>query len=203
GLGEHAMERCRSLAALGYAALACDIHGDAEKISDVAGVMERVGPLMQDPQRTRARARGALDALLDNPDVDNARIVAIGFCFGGTMALELARSGADIAGAIGFHSGLSTASPGDARNIRCKVLVCLGADDPVVDADQRAGFEAEMRTAGVDWQMNLYGGAVHSFTNPHIGDHAGTNPAIARYDAGADHRSWAEMRRFFDEIFTS
>ncbi|MGE3747879.1 MAG: dienelactone hydrolase family protein, partial [Sphingomonadaceae bacterium] len=147
GLGEHAMERCRSLAALGYAALACDIHGDAEKISDVAGVMERVGPLTQDPQRTRARARGALDALLDNPDVDNARIAAIGFCFGGTMALELARSGADIAGAIGFHSGLSTASPGDARNIRCKVLVCLGADDPVVDADQRAGFEAEMRTA--------------------------------------------------------
>jgi dienelactone hydrolase len=201
GLGEHALTRAHTLAELGYAALACDLHGNAEQVPDVTSVMERIGPLMQDPQRTRARALGAFHALLSDPGIDPTRIAAIGFCFGGTMALELARSGAHVAGVIGFHSGLATAAPDDARNIKGKVLVCLGADDPVIDPDQRAGFEAEMRAGGVDWQMNLYGGAVHSFTNPHIGDHAGTSPAVARYDPSADRRSWAEMRRFFDEIF--
>lgn len=200
GLSRHVLERCRRLAELGYAALACDIYGDAGQIDDVTEVMARVGPLMQQPGKIRARAQGALTALLD-AGVDPDRVAAIGFCFGGTMALELARSGADIAGAISFHGGLSTAVPEDARNIKGKILVCLGADDPVIPADQRDAFAAEMSGAGVDWQMNLYGGAVHSFTNPHIADHGGTNPAVARYDAAADRRSWAEMRRFFDEIF--
>ena len=115
------------------------------------------------------------------------------------MALELARSGANIAGIVGFHSGLATAAPKDAKNILGKVLVCIGADDPGIDAAERAAFEDEMRAGGVDWQMNVYGGVVHSFTNP-AADAMG-NPDFLRYDAKADARSWSEMRAFFDEIF--
>ncbi len=133
------------------------------------------------------------------PEVDQTRIAAIGFCFGGTMALELARSGAPVAGVVGFHSGLATAAPQDAQNIKGKILVCIGADDPGIPAEQRSAFEREMREGKVDWQMKLYGGVVHSFTDPEA-DGRG-NPERARYDARADRRSWAEMRAFFDEIF--
>jgi dienelactone hydrolase len=199
GLSEHAKARAERLATLGYIALACDLHGDGKLYDALDAVMGLIGPLRQDPRRTRARGKGGLDALLARPEVDPSRIAAIGYCFGGTMALELARGGSEIAGAVGFHSGLATAAPEDARNIKGKILVCIGADDPSIDAEQRAAFEEEMRKGGIDWQMNLYGGVVHSFTNP-AADRLG-RPDFARYDAKADARSWAEMRRFFDEIF--
>jgi dienelactone hydrolase len=199
GLGDHARSRAERLAALGYVALACDLHGQGKEFDALDAVMGLINPLRDDPSRTRARARGGLDALLARPEVDATRVAAIGYCFGGTMALELARDGAAIVGAVGFHSGLATVAPEDAKAIKGKVLVCIGADDPGIDAAQRAAFEAEMRAGGVDWQMNLYGGVVHSFTNP-AADRLG-RPDFARYDPKADARSWAEMRAFFDEIF--
>ncbi len=199
GLGEHAKSRAERLAGLGYAALACDLHGEGKVYSDLQQVMPLLGPLREDPARIRARAKGGLDALLARPEVDSSKIASIGFCFGGTMSLELARGGADIVGVVGFHSGLATAAPEDAKNIRAKVLVCIGADDPGVPAEQRAAFEQEMREVGVDWRMHVYGGVVHSFTNPDA-DKLG-RPEFARYDAGADARSWAEMRALFDEVF--
>ena len=199
GLGDHAKSRAERLAALGYVALACDLHGEGAVHEDIDTVMGLLGPLLADPQRTRSRARGGLDALLARPEVDPARVASIGYCFGGTMSLELARGGNDIAGVVGFHSGLGTARPDDAGAIKGKVLVCIGADDPGVDAAQRAAFEEEMRRGGVDWQMNLYGGVVHSFTNP-AADLLG-RPEFARYDAKADARSWSEMLGFFNEIF--
>jgi dienelactone hydrolase len=100
---------------------------------------------------------------------------------------------------VGFHSGLATARPEDAKNIRGRVLVCIGADDPSIPPEQRQAFEREMREGRVDWQMNLYGGVVHSFTNPEAGRLG--RPEMARYDARADARSWAEMLAFFGEIF--
>ena len=115
------------------------------------------------------------------------------------MALELARSGAPLAGVVGFHSGLATAAPQDAKAIQGKVLVCIGANDPSIPPDQRGAFEQEMREGGVDWQMHLYGGVVNSFTNPDA-DLRG-QPERARYDAKADARSWAAMCAFFEEIF--
>ncbi|WP_454887667.1 dienelactone hydrolase family protein [Sphingomonas oryzagri] len=199
GLGEHARSRAERLAELGYVTLACDLHGEGRVHDDLEAVMGLIGPLQKDPERTRARARGGLEALLGRPEVDAGRIAAIGYCFGGTMALELARSGIGIAGAVGFHSGLATAAPDDAKNISGKVLVCIGADDPGIDAAQRAAFEDEMRRGGVDWRMHLYGGVVHSFTNPDAARLG--RPEFARYDAGADERSWNEMRAFFDEVF--
>ncbi len=199
GLGDHAKGKARKLAELGYAALACDLHGQGRIMTDRDAMMAELGALFEAPERVRARAKGGLDALLAQPGVDAARIASIGFCFGGTMSLELARDGNPIAAVVGFHSGLRTKRPEDAANIRAKILVLLGADDPGIPPEMRAGFEAEMRAAGVDWRMHLYGGVVHSYTNPDA-DAMGM-PEFARYDAAADRRSWAEMLAFFDEIF--
>lgn len=198
GLGEHAKSKAKRLAELGYIALASDLHGEGKIVRDLAAVMGLIGPLMADPSGTRRRARAGLAALEARPEVDAARIAAIGYCFGGTMALELARSGSSVAGVAGFHSGLGTARPQDAGNIKGKVLVCIGADDPMIGAEAREAFTQEMRAGGVDWQMELYGGVVHSFTNPEA-DALG-NPAL-KYDARADARSWGKLQGFLDEIF--
>jgi dienelactone hydrolase len=199
GLGDHAKSRAERLAGLGYVALACDLHGDGRIVHDLNEALELVGPLRAEPARARTRAGEALAALQGRREVDPTKIAAIGYCYGGTMALELARGGAAIAGVVGFHSGLATVAPQDAKNIKGKVLVCIGADDPSIPADQRSAFEREMRDGRVDWQMNIYGGVVHSFTNPEA-DQRG-QPERARYDARADTRSWAEMCAFFGEIF--
>jgi dienelactone hydrolase len=166
GLGEHAISRAQRLASLGYVALACDLHGEGAVIDELPAAIALLQPLYAEPARTRARARGGLDALTARAEVDAERVAAIGFCFGGTMALELARAGADLKAVVGFHSGLATTAPKtDAKAIKARVLACIGADDPLIPAAQRADFESEMREGGVDWQMHLYGGTVHSFTN--------------------------------------
>ena len=199
GLSQHAKNQAQRLAELGYVTLACDLHGEGKLFPDLESVGGIAEQLRNEPAHIRARAKGGLDALVERPEVDPARIAAIGYCFGGTMALELARGGNPIAGVVGFHSGLATVVPEDARNIKGKVLVCIGADDPVIPLDQRIDFEKEMRNGGVDWQMNLYGGVVHSFTNPEA-DQAGRTH-VSRYHAKAAARSWASMRAFLDEIF--
>jgi len=199
GLGTHARSCAARLAALGYTAFACDLHGEGKELG-LADAMPIITELRENPARIRARAQAGLDVLKAQADVDHQKIAAIGFCFGGTMALELARSGADIAGVVGFHSGLGTAAPmTDAQKIRAKILVLLGADDPLISGEERTQFEAEMRGGKVDWRMHLYGGVVHSFTNPEA-DKVGMPEALA-YHAGADKRSWEEMQAFFKEIF--
>ncbi len=198
GISEHAISRAQRLATMGYVALACDLHGDGKLIDDLEQAIGALKPLFADPSRTRARAAGGLQALTARSEVDAARVAAIGFCFGGTMALELARSGAQLAAVTGFHSGLGTAAPKtDARAIKARVLVCIGADDPMIPADQRAEFEAEMRDAGIDWQMHLYGKTVHSFTNQAAAKR--NMPDAIRYSPEADARSWASMEELFSE----
>lgn len=196
GLGEHALDRAERLAALGYAVLACDIYGDGA-LASLEEVPTLLGPLFLQPQRIRDRAAAGLAALLQRPEVNPERVAATGYCFGGAMALELARDGRDIAAVIGFHCHLATSTPTAKGAIKGKVLVCIGADDPTIDAAQRAAFETEMREAGADWQMNLYGGVVHSFTNPRAVEFG--SPEFARYDRNADNRSWSEMLRLFEE----
>ncbi len=201
GLAEHAKSRAERLAGMGYVALAGDLHGGQYVTSSLDEALGLLAPLREEPSKTRARAAGALAVLLAQPGVDPDRIGAIGFCFGGTMALELARSGAAVHATVGFHSGLATKAPQDANTIRGKVLACIGADDPSIDADQRRAFEEEMRGGGVNWQLSVYGNTVHSFTNKDA-DKLG-RPQFAAYNAQTDARSWAEMLALFDEVFES
>lgn len=199
GLGDHAKARAERLADLGYVALACDLHGGGAMLSDFGEVMSILGELKQAPHRIRERAAAGLRALKALGEVDASRVAAIGYCFGGTMALELARDGAELRGVVGFHAGLATATPDDARNVKAKILVCIGSDDPTVPAEERAAFEQEMRAGGVDWQMNVHGRTVHSFTNPEV-DQMGM-PEVAQFNPDSDARSWKSMIRFFEEIF--
>ncbi|MBV9749131.1 MAG: dienelactone hydrolase family protein [Acetobacteraceae bacterium] len=198
GLGEHAISRAERLAALGYVVLACDLHGEGRLVNDSKERSGLLQPLFADPSRTRARAVGGLQALTARPEVDAGRVAAIGFCFGGTMALELARSGADLKAVVGFHSGLATNAPKtDAKAIKAKILVCIGADDPMIPPEQRAAFEAEMRAAGVDWQMDLYGNTVHGFTDREAAKY--NRPDALRYSPEADARSWTSLQELFSE----
>jgi len=145
----------------------------------------------------RARAQAGLNALRGRPQVDPERIAAIGYCFGGGTALELARSGAALRGVVDFHGSLETPNPEDDGNIQASILALIGADDPSIPPEQRLAFEQGMRKAGVDWQLVLYGGAVHSFTNPR----SGSDPSKgAAYNATADRRSWQAMRDFLAEV---
>lgn len=197
GLDGHAKGRAERLAETGYAAFALDYHGEGKPLP-TDEMMSRLGGLMGDPDQTRELGRAGLDILLAQGEVDRTKLAAIGYCFGGTMALELARGGADLAVVVGFHSGLATTKPARPGDVKSAVLVCIGADDPMVPAEQRTAFEAEMRDAEVDWRMNIYGGAVHSFTNPAAGESGFPGTA---YHEPTDQRSWRTMLDFFDERF--
>lgn len=196
GLGPQVKQRCHQLAELGYVAFAVDYLGDGQILSDMATMLARLGELRGDIPRVRRMARAGLAQLTARPNVDAARVAAIGYCFGGQFVLELARDGAPIAATVGFHAGLRTPNPNDAHRIRGKVLACTGADDPLVTADDRAAFEREMRDARVDWRHEIYGGAVHGFANPHAGEMG--NPAV-QYHEPTHRRSWESMRRLFAE----
>jgi dienelactone hydrolase len=199
GLGAHAIERAKMLAKLGYVAFAADMYGDRRQATDLPAAMELIGDLRTDPEKLRARANAALDVLRKHPGVDASKLAAIGFCFGGTTVLELARGGADIKGVVSFHGGLQTLAPAKAGAVTPKVLVCTGADDPMIPPAQVTAFEDEMRAASADWQVISYGGTVHSFTNPDAGKTVKLD-GIA-YNQQTDRRSWAAMQAFFDEIF--
>lgn len=196
GLDDHPKRRAGMLAELGYVALALDMYGGGRTVMGEA-TMKTMGAFREDRAMTRARARAALDALAAQPRVDAGRLGAMGYCFGGYVVLELARSGAPLKGVVSFHGILDAGVPADARNVKAKILVCTGAEDPLVPPQQLQGFEREMTTAGVDWQVVVYGGAKHAFTNVNA-DKVGV-PALA-YDKAADARSWQAMRDFWSEV---
>ena len=200
GLNDYAKRRADQLAELGYVAFAADIYGDGKIAADAKEAGALAGLYKKDRALLRARTAAGLATLKAQPQVNPDHMAAIGYCFGGMAVLELARSGADLAGVVSFHGSLDTPTSQDAKNIRAKVLALHGADDPRVPADQVAAFEQEMRAAGVDWQLIAYGGAVHGFTNP---AHGGDNSKGVAYNAAADARSWAAMRQFFTELFAN
>jgi dienelactone hydrolase len=197
GLDQHAKDIAEKLAALGYAAFALDYNGDGRPLPQDQ-LMERVGALSADPERVGRLGRAGLDVLLAEAPADPGRVAAIGYCFGGVVSLELARTGADLRAVVGFHPGYLPPRPAESGSIRASVLMCSGTEDPFATPEQRLGFEAEMREAGVaDWRMELYGGVGHSFTNPEVDQYG--MPGIA-YDARADRRSWQSMLQLFDEV---
>jgi dienelactone hydrolase len=198
GLDEHARDIAAKLAELGYVAFALDYHGDGRPLADREQMMARIGELRADPLRIRAIATAGLDVLRAETRTDHDRLAAIGYCFGGTVSFELARSGADVKAVVGFHAGLGTKRPEDAHDIRGKVLALIGADDPIVTGAERHAFEDEMRAGGVDWVLTVYGGAEHSFTRR--GADGTVIPGV-RYDEATDRRSWRAMLDLFDEVF--
>lgn len=198
GLGPYEQGRARQLAELGYVAFALDMYGKGVRAETRSEAAALSGTYRKDRQLMRSRALRGLEVLRSHEMVDPERLAAIGYCFGGTTVLELARGGADVAGVVSFHGGLSTPEPSDTADIKAKVLVLHGADDPHVPPEEVSAFQEEMRRAGVDWQMVFYGGAVHSFTNPASGSDPTKGVA---YNERADRRSWKAMRRFFSELF--
>ena len=199
GQDDNVRERADRLAALGYVAFALDYFGGG-CTHPLAFAQARLGELFGDPAVTRHLALAGYQVLVNQAGVDRDRIAAVGFCFGGVMALELARSGVPLRAAIGFHPGFAATDPADSAAITASVLMMCGADDPVVSAHDRARFENEMRDAGVaDWRLEVYGGVGHSFTNPDIA-HRGL-PGFFAYDERADRRSWASMLALLEEAF--
>jgi len=195
GLTDYEKMRAEMLAKLGYVAFAVDIYGKGIRPKDMQEAGAQAGKYKNDRELLRTRVNAGLDQLRKQALVDTKRIAAIGYCFGGTTVIELARSGADVAGIVSFHGALDSPKPEDGKNIKCKVLALHGADDPFVPAKDVAAFEDEMRQAKVDWELVKYGGAVHSFTQ------RDANMDGAMYNEKADKRSWEEMRRFFGEVF--
>ncbi len=198
GLGDYEKKRSEMLARLGYNVFAVDIYGKGIRAANSADAAALAGKYKADRGLLRARAEAGLDVLMKHPSTDPRKVAAIGYCFGGTTALELARSGAQLAGVVSFHGALGTPTPDDARYIRGQVLALHGADDPFVPPAEVAAFEDEMRKAKVDWQLVQYGNAVHSFTDWGAGN---DNSKGAAYNEKADHRSWEAMKSFFAEIF--
>jgi dienelactone hydrolase len=198
GLGDHAKNIARRLAEKGYVAFALDYYGDGQPLADLGQAMTRIGAWMADPTGIRARAHAALEVLTAQPETDATRLAAIGYCFGGTTVLEMARAGEPLKAVVGFHSGLGTAMPAQPGATSATVLVQIGADDPIIPPQQRAAFEAEMKAAEIDWRMILYGGAGHSFTNPEVNR---LGRAGFAYHAPSDRRSWQTMLDLFEEVF--
>ncbi len=198
GITDYVKMRCKKLAELGYLAFAADIYGKGKKPETMDEARTQATMYKSNIPLLRERIITALEKIKQNEKADIGRIAAIGYCFGGSTVLELARSGQSIQCVVSFHGGLSTPNIEDAKGIKCKVLVLHGADDPYVKPEEVTSFENEMRLAKVDWQLVKYSGAVHSFTNPASGN---DNSKGAAYNEKADKRSWEAMRLFLNEIF--
>lgn len=198
GLGDYERRRARELAARGYAAFALDMYGKDLRPQNAEEAAKWSGAYKADRNLMRQRARAGMDELARQEICGGQPLAAIGYCFGGTVALELARSGAPLAGVVSFHGGLATPTPEDARQIMARILVLHGADDPYVPPAEVQAFQDEMRAAGVDWQFVAYGGAVHAFTDSAAGSDTSKGAA---YNAAADRRSWQAMQAFLQEVF--
>ncbi|MFO1417671.1 MAG: dienelactone hydrolase family protein [Methylotetracoccus sp.] len=196
GRDDFVCAKARRLAESGYAAFALDMYGKGVLGSGPDENARLMNPFMQDRALLQARIGAALEAVRTLPQVDPTRIAAMGFCFGGLCVLDLARTGADLRGVISFHGLFIPPGNTAGRRISAKVLALHGHDDPMVPPDHVAALATELTDAGADWQIHVYGGTVHAFTNPRAND-----PGFGTvYNAAADHRSWQSLQSFLAEV---
>jgi dienelactone hydrolase len=199
GVGDFVRARAEALAARGYVALATDMYGDGKHYTDPRESTLAIQPLRNDEALLRARVVASFEALCALPEVDSGRVGAIGYCFGGQCVLELGRSGAPAAAVVSFHGTLSSSQPARPGEVKAKLLVLTGSDDPFAPAEDVAALQDEMTAAGADWQVTVYGGAKHGFSDP-------TSDAAAKimdgvgYDALVDRLSWAQATAFLDAV---
>ena len=198
GLGDYEKMRARMLAEMGYFAMAVDVYGKGVRPATPEEASKEAGKFYADRNLLRERVTSGLNELLNQPQVDPSKVAAIGYCFGGSSVIELARSGEDIDGVVSFHGGLKSGGSNDASNIKSSMLILHGADDPFISAEEKTSFQKEMADAKVDMVFVEYSGSVHSFTDKNAGN---DNSRGAAYNENADKRSWIAMKQFFEEIF--
>ncbi len=197
GREDFVCDKARALAELGYAGFALDLYGDARTGSGPEENARLMQPFLDDRSRLQRRMSLSLAAMRQQPMVDPGRTAAIGYCFGGLCVLDLARTGADVTGVVSFHGLLKPPGNTQGNQIRAKVLVLHGHDDPMVPVEDVVALEKELTEAGADWQIHVYGHTMHAFTNPKAND-----PDFGTvYNPVADRRSWIAMQNFLDEIF--
>lgn len=201
GHNEYARKRARMLAGLGYVALAVDMYGEGKQALHPDDAGKFSGEIRKNMSLGRERFLAARKVLPEHKFTDPKRIGAIGYCFGGSVVLQMARDGMDLAGVASFHGGLTTDSPAKPGSVKAKILVLNGADDKFIKPGEIEAFKKEMKTAGADFRFISYPGAAHSFTNPDADSYAKKFNIPLGYNAEADRKSWAEMETFFRNIF--
>jgi len=197
GHNEHARNQARRLAEAGYVGFALDMYGKGKVTTRPQDAQAFVSEVTKDPAVLAARFNAALEQLKRDPHVDTTRIAAIGYCFGGAVVLDMARAGTPLAAVVTFHGALATKTPAQPGKIKARILVLAGGADPFVPPEQIEGFKREMQAAGARFEVIVYPGAKHGFTNPNAGQYG--MPQLA-YDAQADRESWAAMLKLFKEV---
>jgi len=198
GVSDETQRQAERMAKLGLAVFAVDVYGKGVRAKTPQEAMALAGKYKGDRKLFRERVLRGLEVLREQKEVDPKKVVAAGYCFGGTGVIELARAGADVVAVVSFHGGLDSPTPADGKNVKAKVVALQGADDPYVKPADIAAFQQEMRTNNVDWEMALYGGAVHSFTDTSAGSDPKTGAA---YNPTADKRSFEVFTDLVTDLF--
>lgn len=201
GHNDYARRRADQLAGLGYAAFAVDMYGAGKIASNPQEATALSKPFYDDRKLMVSRAQAGLDTLLAQPQVDKTRLGAVGYCFGGTVALEMARKGVDLKGVVSFHGGLATPERAEPARVKAQVLALNGGADQMVKQEERDNFVSEMKSAGVTFKTVDYPDALHAFTNPKATEIGERFKIPVAYNADADKKSWAEMETFFARLF--
>ncbi|WP_454255679.1 dienelactone hydrolase family protein [Pseudomonas sp. Marseille-Q8238] len=200
GLNDYAKHRARELAALGYSALAIDMYGEGKTAEHPEDAMAFMKAALADPEAAKARFDAGLQLLKAQPQTDDRRLAAIGYCFGGKVVLDMARQGSPLAAVVSFHGALVTTTPATPGSVKARILVEHGDADSMITAEQIAAFKTEMDEAGADYRFVALPGAKHGFSNPDADAHAGHGLDIG-YQKEADERSWSDMQALFKEVF--
>jgi len=200
GHNAYARKRANMLAELGYVALAVDMYGDGKQALHPSDAGKFSGEVSKNRPLTKARFEAAMKVLRDDPRVDSSKLAAIGYCFGGSVVLNMAREGEPLLGVASFHGGLATDTPAQKGKVKAKIRSFTGADDKMIPAAQVQAFEQEMKAAGVDYKAMVYPGAMHSFTNPDADAYGKQFNLPLAYDAAADKDSWLQLQKFLAEV---